>query len=771
MMKFSPLRMKPSCNRKTSLAFLYSSATPSFLSAPSSPHLSNMAAAILNSPTLQQAFRIFNSASRNVNPAKTLKLHSTIIHLLTEAKLYVKARCLIESLIETLRRTRKPHKVCSSIFNALKHVQTSGCRPNVFGVLIDALCERGFANDGYWVYYKMGKLPAVQACNALLNGILKTGRVEPMWEVYNDMVLNGLLPSSMTYGILIDSSCDRGDIVKARLLLEEMIQRGLKPTIVIYTTLIHGLCIENNMLEAEKNFTRMQEYGVVPNLYTYNALIDGYAKMASVEKARRVYYEMLNQGVLPNVITYSIIIYLLCKKGELIAFRSYFVHMVKLNVIPNIYIYNCLMDGFCEAGDLSTTMHMHLEMEIFGILPDGVTYGILMKGYCRIGRIENVENLFCKMNNERLMLNYVLFNTLIDGYCRKGSMEKAMEISSQMIEKGLQPDIVTFCTLINGYCKAGKLAAAKGLYNELTIKGYKPDVVAYSPLIDGQFENGYTDAPLQLHKEMMDAGIPPNIFTISSVIDGLCKDGWINTAINFFLEQTTAEFSAETGQVDSNHMVYRSPNNITYSILINGLCKNGQTFKYSKFFSNIRSSGLQLEKSDYAAIIEAHFGAKHVLPVMMPKPDMVKMGILPNAFIYKVLDRDYQKMAYFASAQKCRDHLWNLGLQHSPLYNVDDNSAVISECRSSLEQLLPSEKLQFDSYKCKFKTRIIFQIIPHHHAGPIISGPEFLPRNLVMLRVEDRLIGERITVYQVLVCSTRNLGVDGLTSWAINPKF
>ncbi|KAL2248393.1 UNVERIFIED_CONTAM: hypothetical protein Sindi_2691600 [Sesamum indicum] len=341
-----------------------------------------------------------------------------------------------------------------------------------------------------------------------------------MWEVYNDMVLNGLLPSSVTYEILIDASCDRGDIVKARLLLEEIIGRGLKPTVVIYTTLIHGLCIENNLLEAKKNFTRMREYGVVPNLYTYNALIDGYGKKASVEKARRVYYEMLDQGVLPNVIPYSILIYLLYKK-------------------------------------------------------DVVMYGILMKGYCRIGRAEATENSFCKMNKEGLMLNSVLFNTLIDGYWQ--------------------------------------LAAAMGLYNEMTIKGYKPDVVAYNALIDDHFKNGYTDAALQLHKEMMDAGIAPNIFTISSVIDGLCKDGRINNAFNFFLEQTIVEFSAETGQ----------------------------TFKASKFFSDMRSSGLQQEVSDYAAIIQAHFGAKHVLPVIMLKVDMVKMGILPNAFIYKVLDRGY----------------------------------------------------------------------------------------------------------------------------------
>lgn len=188
-----------------------------------------------------------------------------------------------------------------------------------------------------------------------------------------------------------------------------------------------------------------------------------------------------------------------------------------------------------------------------------------------------------------------------------------------------------------------------GLYYEMTIKGLKPDVVAYTSLIDGHFKNGYTDAALQLYRKMIGAGVAPNVFTVSCVIDGLCKEGMINNAIIFFLEQTKARFSGDEVDCTGNHCV----SNVPYSILINGLCRNGRVFQASKFFYDMRKSGLQPLVCDYAAIVEGHFGAKHVFAVMMLQADMLKSAVLPSAFMYQVLKRGYKKMGLFALAHNC----------------------------------------------------------------------------------------------------------------------
>ena len=192
---------------------------------------------------------------------------------------------MIKDLIQKLRKSRKPHWVCDFVFTALNGLESSKFTPNVFGVLIVAFSEMGLVEEAMWVYKKIGVLPAVQACNALLDGLVKTDRFDSMWELYDDMVSRGLARTVVTYGVLIDGCCGQGDISNARKLFDEMVKKGIDPTVVVYTTLICGFCSEGEMVEAESFFKLMRESGVLPNLYTYNILMDGYCKMANVKRS------------------------------------------------------------------------------------------------------------------------------------------------------------------------------------------------------------------------------------------------------------------------------------------------------------------------------------------------------------------------------------------------------------------------------------------------------------------------------------------------------
>ncbi|KAL2493005.1 Pentatricopeptide repeat-containing protein [Abeliophyllum distichum] len=230
MLNLFPPKIKPILNDKSLLPFLLSSKTRAFSSSHSSSslYISNLITGILNSKNPKQALKLFNSVSRTINPLKTLKLHSAVTYRLTDAKLYVNARCLLKDLIETLLKNRKSHKVCSSIFNAFMQFEGAGSNTNVFGVLIIALCEKGLVDEAYWVYRKIGRLPAIQACNAILDGFLKAGRVEFMWEVYGLMVSNGMLPTDVSYGILIDACCGLGDNERSNMLFDEMVEKGFE---------------------------------------------------------------------------------------------------------------------------------------------------------------------------------------------------------------------------------------------------------------------------------------------------------------------------------------------------------------------------------------------------------------------------------------------------------------------------------------------------------------------------------------------------------------
>ena len=185
MLKLSQLKMLKLFPRKRTPLFYtkYPSSLSKMASFSSPSHHLNLTKAILNSHTPQQALNLFNSNVKLLNPLKNLETYSAMIHILTRAKLYTDARCLIKYLIKTLQSSLKPHRACHLIFNALNKLQTSKFTPNVFGSLIIAFSETGLIEDALWVYRKITTFPPLQACNALLHGLVKLGQFNLMLDL------------------------------------------------------------------------------------------------------------------------------------------------------------------------------------------------------------------------------------------------------------------------------------------------------------------------------------------------------------------------------------------------------------------------------------------------------------------------------------------------------------------------------------------------------------------------------------------------------------
>ncbi|GMI78202.1 hypothetical protein like AT5G61400 [Hibiscus trionum] len=234
-----------------------------------SPHHLNLTKDILNTRNPHQALKLFSSNANLLNPLKNLEPYSAMILVLTGAGLYADAGCLIKFLIEAIQSSLKPHRACHLIFNALNRLQTSKFTPNVFGSLIIAFSQMGLIEDALWVYRNIKTLPQMQACNALLHGLVKLDKFNSMWDLYKELLSRRFLPNVDTYGVLINCCCYQGDVLKARDLFYDVLMKGFPPNVVIYTTVIKFLCSEGKMLEAECMFRLIKEWHFLPNLYTY----------------------------------------------------------------------------------------------------------------------------------------------------------------------------------------------------------------------------------------------------------------------------------------------------------------------------------------------------------------------------------------------------------------------------------------------------------------------------------------------------------------------
>ncbi|XP_009111991.1 pentatricopeptide repeat-containing protein At5g61400 isoform X2 [Brassica rapa] len=590
---------------------------------------SSLASAILKCRSAEEAIKLFYT-SQGLNPSNSndLRSHSALIHVLTEARRYTHARCLIKCLIETLKR--RPYRV----FNALEDVNSSKFSNGVFSLLIMEFVEMGLFEEALFVSREMRTSPDVKACLTVLNGLVRRRRFDSVWVDYESMVSRGLVPDVYVYSVLFQCCFKQGLSSKLKTLLDEMTSKEIKANVYIYTIYIRDLWRESKMEEAEKVFDLMKKkHNVVPNLFTYSAMIGGYCKAGKLRQAYTLYKEIVVAELLPNVVVFGALVDGFCKANELVAARSLLVHMVKFGVDPNLHVYNCLIHGECRSGSLSEAMRLCSEMERFSLSPDVFTYTILINGLCSKDRLTEGDRLFQKMKSERIFPSSVTYNSLIHGYCREDNMEKALELCSEMTANGVEPDIVTFSTLIDGYCKLRNMKAAMGLYSEMSIKGIVPDVVTYTALIDGQFKEANVKEALKLYSDMLEAGVHPNEHTFACLVDGFWKEGRVSDAIEFYLK--------------NNHACW---NHVGFTCLIQGLCQNGYVLRATRLFSDMRSGGITPDMQSYVSMLKGYLQEKRVIDTMMLHCDMIKTGVLPNLVVNQFLAMVYQENGYLRPA-------------------------------------------------------------------------------------------------------------------------
>ncbi|XP_010523070.1 PREDICTED: pentatricopeptide repeat-containing protein At5g61400 [Tarenaya hassleriana] len=628
-------------------SFSHSPCPSSLASLSSSSATSDLVEAILNCRSAEEAVKLFESSSGPVSSkTKDLRPFSATVHLLTSAQKYAQARCLIKSLIQGLCRNSKPTNVGYKVFNALKNVESPRFSNGVFNLLVMELLEMGLFEEALSVIRKMRCSPDLKTCHAILNGLVKRKQFHSVWEVYQHMISHGLVPDAHIYSVLFDCCSKQGYSSRKEKLLKGMATRGIQPNVVIYTLLIRDLCKKEKMEEAEKMFQLMKEHGILPNLYTYGTMINGYCKASQLRPAYALYKEIPVSGLLPNVFVLGILVDGFCKVHELTNARSLFVHMVKFGVDPNLFVYNSLINGYCGLGNMSEALGLCSEMKSLKLSPDVVTYSILIKGLLSQDQLEEAHGLFQTMKDEKIVPNSVTYNSLIHGHCKEGNMEKALELSSEMTAFGIEPNIITFSTLIDGYCKACNMKAAMGLYSEMIIKGIAPDVVTYTALIDGHFKDANMKEAIRLYNEMLETGICPNSYTFACLVDGLWKEGQLSKATDFILafrEDNSEKTNPRSGL--SNHVAYTS--------LIHGLCQNGYILRATRFFSDMRSVGLNPDVSSYVSMVKGHLKEKRITDVMMLHCDMIKTGMLPNLVVSQLLARGYQENSYLRSAWLC----------------------------------------------------------------------------------------------------------------------
>ncbi|GAA5908604.1 hypothetical protein JCM6882_003690 [Rhodosporidiobolus microsporus] len=256
--------------------------------------------------------------------------------------------------------------------------------------------------------------PNVYLFNTLISKLSRARRAKEALEYFELMKLNGLTPTSITYGAIINACCKTGDDVAADHLFSEMVKRpDFKPRVPPYNTMIQFYTsTKPDRARALHYYDELVKARVEPTAHTYKLLLDAYGATGDVpdlEAMQQVFAGLVhNRKVKVSGAHWAALI------------NAYGV--VAKNVDRAIAIFDSIAAHPTTKGNPN------------GPLPDAVVYEALLNGLIANGRAELCDKYLEEMRSKGVRMTAYVANTLIKGYTAQSFYSSARRIFQAMSE-------------------------------------------------------------------------------------------------------------------------------------------------------------------------------------------------------------------------------------------------------------------------------------------------------------------------------------------------
>ncbi|KAF0921762.1 hypothetical protein E2562_017025 [Oryza meyeriana var. granulata] len=264
-------------------------------------------------------------------------------------------------------------------------------KPNVatYTALIDGYCRNGRMNEARRVLYEMH-----------ITGV-RPREVSKAKQILKCMLVDGIDPDVITYSALINE----GMIAEAEQFKQYMSRMKISFDVASFNCIIDSYCNRGNVLEAFSVYDNMVRHGWPPNICTYGSLLRGLCQGGHLVQAKEFMVSLLEKPCAIDEKTLNALLVGICKHGTLDEALDLCEKMVTRNFLPDTYTYTILLDGFCKRGQVKAASYMFqeiickggLDMVKEGIKPDNVTYRLLILGLSEYGLIDIAAKFLEKM--------------------------------------------------------------------------------------------------------------------------------------------------------------------------------------------------------------------------------------------------------------------------------------------------------------------------------------------------------------------------------------
>ncbi|XWS76050.1 hypothetical protein CRYUN_Cryun01aG0144100 [Craigia yunnanensis] len=310
----------------------------------------------------------------------------------------------------------------------------------------------------------MGCLKTCHAFNSILHVLSKECKLIEEYALFGKILKHGLVPSVVTYTILVGALFQAGKVDQSLSMMELMKQVGCPPVVHTYNVVVNGLCQIGRVEDAERILHSMSDLGVPPVVHTYTMLVKAHVYAGRLDHALDI---MVKNGYQPNNRIYS-------------ALQAGFVSSNKANKAGNSSFIctldvsspftaenydECVSSNVLKEMDLEREFKLRLEIEKFsGSVLEFDNF--LIMGLCEVGRILDAEHLTKDILKHGLFPDKACFS-VIDWHSKNGNCNECLEFLDLILSHGFLPSFASYCSVIHCMRTKGKIKEAQRLLSDL----------------------------------------------------------------------------------------------------------------------------------------------------------------------------------------------------------------------------------------------------------------------------------------------------------------
>lgn len=143
-----------------------------------------------------------------------------------------------------------------------------------------------------------GVSPSRADHGAVLNALLREGMVaEAYGVVKKTMDADGVAPGLVEFEPILRAFSDMREFDSVEEVFDEILLRGLVPDVAVYDVYVGALCRKGDLAGARRMAQCMERAGCPPDVTTFRTIIAGCVSAGDMDAARDVAQEATNRGL------------------------------------------------------------------------------------------------------------------------------------------------------------------------------------------------------------------------------------------------------------------------------------------------------------------------------------------------------------------------------------------------------------------------------------------------------------------------------------------